>query len=374
MNSSGTSLYFPHLNLLRAFAALTVVLYHIIRLKPWPEFPAHTFPFQWFDYGWMAVDIFFVLSGFVIMLTAQAELAQGGQAQKRFVIRRLTRILPLYFLTLFADLFIRQPELLQNDMFWAHLMLHVGMIHNWSIAAHDSIDGPNWTLAFEMQFYLLVWVLMPLLARMRWQWLLAAVLVITFGWRAAVFAIAESEGFELSWKFIYAVQVPGMLDQLGFGMILGKWVFGNHPYYQKMMQSPQRNGWLLVGAAFFVFALGMAFMWPERRDYWDTWSIVVFFRSFLALSFALLVAGMVILPRSEKPNVALRTGYFLGEISYGIYLWHMIALWMLRRLEIVSGGVFTILLVAVSVTLAIITFYTVERPAMRWGRKICKTL
>src|SRR5262249_40972959 len=97
------SLYFPHLNLLRAFAALSVVVYHVKELLPWADFPQKPEMLLWFHAGWMGVDLFFVLSGFVIALSAFQLYGRStnlAEARGAFLQRRLARIIPLYLLTM----------------------------------------------------------------------------------------------------------------------------------------------------------------------------------------------------------------------------------------------------------------------------------
>ena len=61
------SYYFDTIDILRGFAAISVVVYHVIEHFQWSNFPA-TWPWLWFRVGWMGVDLFFVISGFVIGL------------------------------------------------------------------------------------------------------------------------------------------------------------------------------------------------------------------------------------------------------------------------------------------------------------------
>lgn len=359
--------YFPHLDALRFFAAVTVVVYHVIRLKPWDDFPFTTFPLHWFNYGWMAVDVFFVLSGFVILLSAMQELERSenvGEARRHFLLRRAARIMPLYFVTLFADLILRQPEFIHHPDFWYHLGLHLVMLHNWSVAAHDSIDGPNWSVAFEMQFYLLVWALMPWLARIRWQVLAVLIFAVAIGWRYAVWELSVAKGYDVGWKFVYAVQVPGMIDQLGGGMLLAKLLY-QYPHY--FASSWKRGGALVVLAVLMLIA-SFFWMWPDRMHYYDASRLVIFFRSLLAVCFTLLVAGFVLLPPA-KNRLVLRLERFAGNISYGVYLWHMIFLWLMVKYGVQEDLVFVFLLLAISIAISSVTFYLVEKPAMDWAHK-----
>jgi peptidoglycan/LPS O-acetylase OafA/YrhL len=98
--------HFPHIDLLRALAALLVLVYHMqalgslgLRGDVWWAIPFH--------YGWVGVDLFLVISGFVITLSAAKAQAQTPQGFRwPFMQRRLRRLLPLYVLTCLIFLFL----------------------------------------------------------------------------------------------------------------------------------------------------------------------------------------------------------------------------------------------------------------------------
>jgi peptidoglycan/LPS O-acetylase OafA/YrhL len=70
---------FPLIDVLRGFAALSVLVYHVIAHFDWTRFSTSG-PLVWFRIGWMGVDLFFVISGFVITLSAFERLRQGALA------------------------------------------------------------------------------------------------------------------------------------------------------------------------------------------------------------------------------------------------------------------------------------------------------
>ena len=90
---------FENINLLRAFAASAVVVYHVIELTHWKAFPDEG-PLVTFRVGWIGVDLFFVISGLVITRSALALWRRDAAAFGRnYWARRLSRIVPLYVLT-----------------------------------------------------------------------------------------------------------------------------------------------------------------------------------------------------------------------------------------------------------------------------------
>jgi peptidoglycan/LPS O-acetylase OafA/YrhL len=137
---------FPLVDLVRAFAALAVLVYHFIAHWEWTGFPT-TGPLAWFRDGWVAVDLFFVISGFVVGLSAFARVeAEGAGFRRGFLRSRLARIVPLHYLTLLAFVVLVEPALAAQGDFWANLLAHLLFIHNLFQPYYGSINGPNWSL------------------------------------------------------------------------------------------------------------------------------------------------------------------------------------------------------------------------------------
>ncbi|MBK7654669.1 MAG: acyltransferase [Betaproteobacteria bacterium] len=84
---------FPLIDILRGFAALLVVFYHVLAYREWPGFP-HGGLAELPRSGWVGVDLFLVISGFVISHTALNGFAGGGAWRLAFAERRLRRIVP----------------------------------------------------------------------------------------------------------------------------------------------------------------------------------------------------------------------------------------------------------------------------------------
>lgn len=157
LESSNTSRqYFPHINVLRGFAALTVFIYHIIELFGWSDFPVPLL-YEWFHRGWMAVDLFFVISGFVIiwsLLKLRENQPNHLHFLKIFAVRRFVRIAPLYLLTLAAFTVLIVPHMLVTLDGWYHLAMHLIFAHPFTPETFGSINGANWSVAVEVQFYI----------------------------------------------------------------------------------------------------------------------------------------------------------------------------------------------------------------------------
>jgi peptidoglycan/LPS O-acetylase OafA/YrhL len=352
-------------NLLRAAAALAVVVYHVIEHAQWTAFPAAG-PLVGFRVGWLGVDLFFVVSGFVIAYSALALYREAPAAFARtYWRRRLARIAPLYFLTLALWVAFLWPGFFAQPLrAWAwHLGSHLAFVHNFWPATFGSIDGPNWSLAIEMQFYLAVALLVPWIDRTpAWRIALGGV-AIAWAWRAAAtLAFPPTDGWHL---FVRTSQFPGTLDEFAAGIVLAKWTLDRQRPGGRGV--PAREAWAWVAAACVTGYAAMALYWP-RASYWDLPAMVIFWRTPLALFFACVVGAAVHLPRSLADRWLAPVAY-LGEISYGIYLWHLFA--VMLAIEALGKRPVEVLVATLAFTLAAaaLSWRYFERPFMRLARR-----
>lgn len=122
-------------------------------------------PFYWllqpvYDYGWIAVDIFFCLSGFVFFWLYQQSISDGRMAARRFAVLRLSRLYPLHIVTLVymavaqtlmwrsTGSFFSYP---MNDV--QHFVRNLFFIQAWGVNVPESFNGPSWSVSVEMLLY-----------------------------------------------------------------------------------------------------------------------------------------------------------------------------------------------------------------------------
>jgi peptidoglycan/LPS O-acetylase OafA/YrhL len=355
-------MYFPNINLLRAFAALLVLVYHVIELGPWPDFPASG-ALLTFRAGWVGVDLFFVISGFVIGLSAIRLYREGdGDYRRTFMRRRLARIVPLYLVSSVAFLIVVQPAVLSLP--WSKLAVqlasHLLFLHNLHPALHGAINGPNWSVAAEMQFYVLVTLAVPLLSRIDPRALLAGGLLIAWRSRALACWAARDLGNPFC-TFVYATQVPSMLDAFAIGLAIAR-LHLDGALARWTAQSPWPP---LIGAA-FLFTIALDVVWEtywSHADYWGDAAMVIFWRTGLAATF-----GALVLFASLLPNVArfVPPLDYLGDVSYGIYLWHLPVILTLTA-HSPTGSPLTLLAwtLALAIALSALSWHLLERPIIR---------
>jgi peptidoglycan/LPS O-acetylase OafA/YrhL len=352
---------FENINLLRAFAAIAVVVYHVIEVMKWSAFPIGG-PLLTFRIGWIGVDLFFVISGFVITRSALAlyrrDVAEFG---RRYWARRLSRIVPLYVLTgalwivLFMPAFFDPPA---GHWLW-QLASHLTFTHTFWPRTHSSIDGVNWTLAIEMQFYLGVALLVPWLTRTPgWRIWLGCIL-IAWAWRGGiVYFFGNDDHVRL---FMRLMQLPGVVDEFGAGIFLAK-LLDRRPGGEKTV------GWVWLATA---IATGTACIsiYLLHTSYWDEPAMVIFWRTLLGAFLLCVVAAAVRLPAFAE-MWPFRPVRYLGEISYGIYLWHPFALEVLRE----SLGITPLqalgITLGVTILMAATSWQFFEKPILDRGRRL----
>ncbi len=350
---------FDNVDLLRAFAATAVVVYHVIEYAKWTDFPISG-PLVTFRIGWIGVDLFFVISGFVITRSALGLWRADPSAfQSRYWVRRLTRIVPLYVLTCALWVVLYKRGLWDEPVthwLW-HLGSHLTFTHTFWPVTYNSIDGVNWTLGIEMQFYLLIAVLVPWIVRTPGWRIWLACIAIALAWRGTmVHFFGHYEPVRL---FTRVMQLPGALDEFGAGIFLAKLLDDR--------SAPRlRDGALWVVAA--IASGGVCFGIYWTYSYWDVPAMVTFWRTSLGVFFLCVVAAAVYLPNVAR-TWPLRPVRYLGEVSYGIYLWHLFAIEACLR--IVGLGPVEFLLATLTFTLlaASASWHFFEKPLLDFGRR-----
>ncbi|MCA1660714.1 MAG: acyltransferase [Novosphingobium sp.] len=330
---------------LRGIAAWLVVLYHV-RLSLTEIVPAEILAVL--GKGYLAVDVFFVLSGFVIWLNYADSVATGGwSAIGRYLWRRLARVWPLHAIVLAA--FVALALLLHatgrdaSAYPFSELPLHLLMVQNWGFTSALTWNDPAWSISTEFAAYLAF----PLLA------LTAARLPRVSP--TAMLAIAGLLG-ALIWALFAAnghATLGADIPRLGLGRCLAEFALGCTACALWRRGAGTAAGWF--GCAFGWIAGGGVLGWPETAI-----APLAIFASILALSF-----GHGALARRLGSGVVR----WLGEVSYSTYLSHVL-LFTLFKLAFVGadlqlgwGGLAGYLALVLAASAAL--YRWVERPAQR---------
>jgi peptidoglycan/LPS O-acetylase OafA/YrhL len=358
---AASGVHFAWLDPLRGFAALSVLAAHLVMLAALP-IPTW-YPVAWFRIGFLGVDLFFAISGAVILLSLAALQRRHGDAWRRpFAWRRLARIVPLYLLTCAAFVLLVRPDILQRPDAAQVVLAHLFFVQNLFPSTHGVINGPSWTLGVEMQFYALMLLAGPWLLRMSVLRLASLGVAVGVGWRALVWwRLVQGEAEpDTNLTFIWSTQLPGVIDEFVGGMVAARWWMQR----RDRGQAPGARAALGLGlAALLAWAAVIAAMHAAMPVYWTSpWSVIGL-RSGFALAAGLSVAAVLACPAPRHGRSAWRLG---GDLSYGIYLWHMGVLLLLQGwLSGWSPWAFGAAVLGLTLLLSGLGWFLVERPAMR---------
>jgi len=345
--------YLHNLTCVRGIAAWFVVFYHIRSSMPWIPERLHLL----FAKGYLAVDFFFLLSGFVIYLSSHRSIAeQGRSAILPFLGRRLARIYPLYAVMLlltmaFAALLAttgREPP----GYPWGELPLHILLMQNWGFTPALSWNHPAWSISTEMAAYLLfpLLILGTPITRASRPALLAGMagLLALMGWWLS------SAGLHNLGQYIVQYGLVRCLFEFATGALLcAFWLQGK--------EGGQRNA--LLGAGLIAALAGTFWAIRPEAELWAFPALMA------ALLFLLAEHSRRNEARARTPSLPMRALIYLGEISYATYLSHfMLFTWFKIALVHHSGdirpwkiGVFLLLVLTASIAL----YHLVEKPGKK---------
>ncbi len=324
-------------------------------------------------YGWMGVQVFFVLSGFLLFLPFARVLL--GQREKinllEYFKRRFKRILPAYYFQLVILAVLSFFGLYQSTT-WTNWIMHGLMIHNFSSVYNWELNGVSWTVPVEFDFYLLLPLLFLFIRKSGIYNFVLAALGGAIIYKMMVFSYAIDK--EVIYKVWLFGQLPGRIDLFAFGM-LGAFIY--EKYNQQIQQFKYKNYLefgLLAGGVFAVWLL-IKFLMSMEGKFWLGHPSLFFYDSLLGVAILLIVLGITIQGKLTKILFANRLVVYLGEISYSTYLWHMpLLLFVFQNPQIKkyiqanpNENLLLVLLFAIGLVLfaSILSYRYVELPFLR---------
>jgi peptidoglycan/LPS O-acetylase OafA/YrhL len=307
--------FIPALDGLRGIAIILVMLHHLTYYRPESGIDAIIAGVPLF--GWVGVDLFFVLSGFLItgiLLDSKG----SGRYFTNFYARRTLRIFPLYYLTLFVALVVvpQFPAVhvaLNGEMdppppewpFWLYLtnfsVADRGFVHGWVDVA--------WSLAIEEQFYLVWPLVIWLCPRRLLPWLCTAIVI------AEVFARSYARAIDIPVLPLYVVTWY-RLDGLVIGALLA--VAHRRGLFPELHRLVPFVVIAAIGGLILVFIYGGHTWWWNRRMQQFGYTILA------VLGGAMLVGAVSGAAGSWWPRM-LSAGWLraFGKYSYCLYLIHL---------------------------------------------------
>ncbi len=340
--------YRPDIDGLRAVAVLSVLCFH-------------AFP-QWLKGGFIGVDIFFVISGFLISTIILASFEGAGFSYREFYDRRIRRIFPA-LLTVMATTFafgwyVSLPQ--EWEQLGKHVAAGAGFVSNfafWSEAGYFDNAAETkpllhlWSLAIEEQFYIFWPLLLGLAWRRKWRFM-------------AVIGVAAALSFLVNVAGVHPRPTATFYSPLSRGWEL---MAGGMLAWVRLHRRPQptarwRHVHSIAGVALIV--LGLVYI-RGSKAFPGWWALLPTLGALMCIAAG--PAGVL-----NRTLLASRPMVWVGLISYPLYLWHWPLLAYARILEGASpsDGVRALALAA-SVALAWLTWRFVERPLrQRRGRAV----
>ena len=347
----GTSPYLPGLDGIRAIAVLSVILFHL--------------NFGWASGGLLGVQVFFVLSGYLITDLLMAEYRRHhGIALAQFWIRRARRLLPALFVVLFvtvgwATLFDRsQLAALRSDLpsgifyfsNWWFIFHHVSYFAKFG---PPSPLGHLWSLSIEEQFYL-IWPLLVLVA-MKYLHSRRTVIILTL-------TAAAASAIEMGILFVPdgdPTRVYDGTDTRVFALLIGAALAMALPRNQ-VFAPVSVNARRLLDAVGGLSLLGIFLM------FWLTSQYDSFLYEGGMVLLALLTALLIAVTIHPGSHLAGLLGWeplrWVGERSYGIYLWHYPVIVLTTPLDSSPSVVRASLQIAATLVLAALSWRFIEQP------------
>ena len=364
----------PALDGLRGMAILMVVFFHaadsfrppaggLLAIGGWDlATPLYS--------GWLGVNLFFVLSGFLIAwhLLSRWTPAVSGREISAYLTRRWLRIVPTYYFVLFVAAFELTPHHpVEPGQLGLRITYHMLFLQDY---LPGSILGPFWSLGVEEKFYLL----MPLVLLAAWRLgtdrgamaLLAGIAALPLLTRLGMCLAGAAQApdtFTHVWRNPFHLN----LDALFLGA-LAAWVVHRRDALRVPVGAP---AWLLGAGAAVIATLAVTAALPGNRS--------PFFHQVLvtplgAIGMAGIVLGAALAPAGHRPMLEGRWLARAGKIAYPWYLTHVLVMWwawgdlraafpgVAELAPPVQFAVFLPVYLAASITAALLVHFAVEKP------------
>jgi peptidoglycan/LPS O-acetylase OafA/YrhL len=330
--------YRPDIDGLRAIAVLLVVFDHV--------------GLGLFSGGFVGVDVFFVISGFLITGIVSRQISAGRFSMGAFLVRRMKRLLPALLLMVAVTAVVFSFVMLPSDLlnlYWSVIwvVLYLGNVFFWRVYGGyfggDAQEAPllhTWSLAIEEQYYLI--------------WPVALLIVLrTVSNRTAIWLVGSA--------FVAATYVSQLGTEMTFGaayyllptrffeLLLGSWLalsWSRLPQPSRFVSEP-------------LAVAGLAMIVVSSLSYGDDTP----FPGYSALP-PIVGTALLIYSRGATVNrlLSLRPLTFVGGISYSMYLWHWPLVTLLRYIAVEFVLLLQLGIIALTSVFAFLSWKYVEQP------------
>ena len=330
--------YRPEIDGLRSIAIIPILMFH--------------FGYTLFSGGFTGVDIFFVISGYLITSIISKELNQGNFTFQKFYLRRAKRILPLLFLVLLTCVPFAWLVMLPNELASfgdslvnaARFTANIYFKHAIDYFSPSSDQIPLlhiWSLAVEEQFYLVFPFIIIKLHKRRIGMIKSFSILILLSFITSIFAshYSPSKNFYYfptrAWEFLFGAIAVTVERKINFS-------------FRYLDDFLCFVGLILIGYGIFILT--------DQATFPGINALFPVLGTFLLITFA-KPKTMVASYLSSNPIK------FIGKISYGLYLWHFPILVFNNFLHLrYAIFISPILLILCTLTLSVLSYFYIETP------------
>lgn len=319
----------PELDLLRSMAVLTVILHHWDKHPPENSLvfkPLHLFFDFFWRLGWNGVDLFFVLSGFLVSGLLYREYKRKGSVRiSRFFTRRGLKIYPAFYVFILISILVDQllePTFVGRKILGPNLLGELLFLQNYI----GKMWGHTWSLAVEEHFYLLLGLYVYFLSRRKngdshdlFRSIVTLFAVVALGCLVLRFATCIWIKPITSEAHMFPTHLR--IDSLLFGVLLS---YFYNMHHERMKQWVRKWRWMLI---LLSPPLVLSCFFIQNKMFLCT----------LGLTFTYLGYGgllLIVLFRIIRAPVPLKRPLLfvalIGSYSYSIYLWHIPMLWLAK--------------------------------------------
>ncbi len=336
---------YPIVDFWRSIAVLLVVLAHTLI---WWGNPVYLGVFEPSLLGSTGVAIFFVLTSYVLMMSMERLQNKSRSFYIDFMIRRFFRIYPLVIVTVIFYYFSDIPSFFDNGQVFLSAQVSVnGFLQNIFLIQNFTIEkdiiGPLWSLPYEFQMYFLLPIIFLYITNIELKWkaifLFFILLLLFFVMKSKVDSVNE---------LLHYIQIP---DYAKWGLCF---IPGVVAYYAKKdfqeKAIPFKYIWIIIGLILFSRMFNYSFM--------------------IQVLSAILVGFTLVMFSEDFSQLLKKYSAVISKYSYGIYLSHMLAIYLGFELLGKTWGGWIVFLFTL-VILPFLSYHLIEKPFINYGKSFC---
>jgi peptidoglycan/LPS O-acetylase OafA/YrhL len=341
------------IQLLRAIAAISIVLNH---------YASYAFGI---DVGGFGVDIFFIISGFIIAYIVSRDT-------NGFLVKRIIRILPLYMIAtlMITGIILIFPNLINNAQVSFSTIIKSLLFIPYKLGNSGPILVQGWTLNFEMFFYLVMAICILVIKRKKYLSIICAVILLLF---ISLLTLINIDSYILSFYR------NGLLPEFIYGLLL----YQGYAYYDKRVYIPPLIQSKLLKMIISICALIIILLSLLYLFLGDIYEIQFSKNRNINYGVPCLMFVIAVLSLENHINNSffIRFGIKLGDASFAMYLFHPFIIYFFQRviftrMTIILPGIELIkLIISLSMTIfvSILIYRLVDKPIQNILRHIIKT-